>query len=370
MNKKIIFDARHISIEYSGLGRYSLHLLEGLISHTGQITDLIILIESSINPENSLYKRLCNIVENCNAARLEKVSIKTFSFSHYFKLHKLINKYENHEYFYPHFDLPFGIKNQSQFVIHDLFPLIVKGYMVKNAFLKKVVFYLLCMRSLLASSSSCIAISISTFNDILGYFPFVNRQKLRVVHSSDCLSIIETNSENKEDIKPFLFFIGDRRPHKNLKKMIDVFTLLKKNYGYHGSFIIAGSTNNFDLDIDSYITDKKDIKIVGPVSDKELSFYYQNMDSLFFLSKYEGFGLPILEAARFNKKIITSNTSSLPEVTPSSGLMLTPDGSVEDLTSSIANYLKLPITIENKTFLANFSWSKTACKIFFDKRNI
>jgi len=368
MNKKIIFDARHISNEFSGLGRYSLHLLEGLVSHATKMTDLVIFVESTINEENSLYKRLCLLVGNCSIAKVEKISIKVFSFNHYFKLHKVINQYDDYEYFYPHFDLPFAINNSSQFVIHDLFPLVVKGYMVKRAFLKKIAFYLLCMRSLLSKSSDCVAISNSTFKDILKYFPFVNKKNIRVVHSSDCL--VDMPSKNVSGMQPYLFFIGDRRPHKNLKKMIDIFLLLQQNFGYEGSFIIAGSKANFDIDLDNYVADKKNINIIGPVSDEELSFYYQNMNALFFLSKYEGFGLPILEAARFNKKIITSNTSSLPEVTPCSGLMLSPDGNNEELARSIASYLSSTLEIKNETFLTNFSWPKTAREIFFDTRNI
>ncbi|MFB0981372.1 MAG: glycosyltransferase, partial [Alteromonadaceae bacterium] len=177
-------------------------------------------------------------------------------------------------------------------------------------------------------------------------------------------------SKSGNNLQPYLFFIGDRRPHKNLKKMIDIFLLLQQNFGYEGTFIIAGSKVNFDIDLDNYVADKKNINIIGPVSDEELSCYYQNMNALFFLSKYEGFGLPILEAARFNKKIITSNTSSLPEVTPCTGLMLSPDGNNEELARSIASYLSSTIEIENETFLTNFSWPKTAHEIFFDIRNI
>lgn len=369
-NKRIIFDARHISNEFSGLGRYSLHLLEGLVIHRSEITSLIVLVESTTQPQNSLYKRLEILVGSCDCASIEETQIKVFSFKHYFSMGKFLRKFHGYEYFYPHFDLPLGIKHPSQCVIHDLFPLVVKGYIVDKPFIKKILFYFLCMHSLLAYGNRCVAISMSTYNDIHRFFPYVKNEKLRVVHSSDCLTGTIDEIGNTESLKSFLFYIGDRRPHKNLKKMIDIYQLLKNKFGYQGNFILAGSAKNFDIDIDNYIKDIEGVHFVGAVTDAELVNYYKKMEALFFLSKYEGFGLPILEAARFDRKIITSNVSSLPEVTPETGLMLAPDEDNEVLASVIDKYLRSTKSINNEAFLSQFSWIKTASKIFLDNRNI
>jgi glycosyltransferase involved in cell wall biosynthesis len=367
-NKKFIFDARHISNEFSGLGRYSMHLLEGLFEHSNQLSSLVIFVESSICSTNSLYQRLNVLVRDCDIAVVVPIAVKVFSIQHYFNMRGQLKNYPEHEYFYPHFDVPFGIKNHTQFVIHDLFPLIIKGYIVKNVLLKKMIFYLLCFHSLTSKGKQCVAISQSTRSDIKQYFPLVSEHKVRTVHSSGCLYY------DKQQVVPdgidgrYLFYIGDRRPHKNLKKMIDIFCLLKVKYHYRGRFIIAGSTKNFDVDIDAYVADKPDVELVGPISDEQLLSYYRGMESLFFLSKYEGFGLPVLEAATLNKKIITSNISSLPEVTPDSGLLLDSNADLEPLTQKISEYLDSKKEISNESFVSAFSWHRTALKIFIDKQ--
>ena len=231
-----------------------------------------------------------------------------------------------------------------------------------------MVFYVLCLHSLTSKGKQCVAISQSTRKDIRKYFPLVSEHKVRTVHSSGCLYYDQEQVEPSGDAGRYLFYIGDRRSHKNLKKMIDIFCLLKAKYHYTGRFIIAGSTKNFDVDIDAYVEDKTDIELVGLISDEQLLSYYYGMESLFFLSKYEGFGLPVLEAATLNKKIITSNISSLPEVTPNSGLLLDSSLDIETLTEKVSKYLDSKKKISNESFVSEFSWQRTALKIFIDKQ--
>jgi hypothetical protein len=72
-----------------------------------------------------------------------------------------------------------------------------------------------------------------------------------------------------------------------------------------------------------------------------------------------------LEAARLNRKIITSNLSSLPEVCPDSALMLDPYAENEYLSEVIISYLSSTDIVMNDEFLQKFSWASTAQGIFF-----
>lgn len=371
MKLNILFDARHISNEFSGLGRYSAHVLEGLIKSPNLYNDIVVILQEHIEISNSLYQKVLMLINPNPSIRIVYVDYDVFSFGHYFKLGSYLNSnYSGFIYFYPHFDKPFHIRIKSIFVIHDLFPLVVKGYIVKNSFLKKCLFYLLCSISLYNKNSTCIAISMSTKNDILSWFSKFRRCKLKVVLSSDCLNqnllhsyrpIINTALLDK---KPYLFYIGDRRPHKNIKRMLDVFNKLKNLYGYNGYFLIAGSEKNFDIDFDQYTKNIPDVKFIGKVSDEELINYYLNMDSLFFLSKYEGFGLPVLEAAKLNQKIICSNISSLPEVAPNTALLVDLYKSDIEIAKDISLYISDQSEIDNSSFVKNFSWRITVKNIF------
>ena len=146
--------------------------------------------------------------------------------------------------------------------------------------------------------------------------------------------------------------------------MIKIFTLLQKKYDYNGYFVIAGSEKNFDIDIDSLASNNEKIKLIGKVSDNELLSLYKNMESLFFISEYEGFGLPIIESARLMKKIITSNTSSCCEIAPNNALLINHNDSIDLICKKIFIYLTSEIKINNTDFLMNFSWKKSVLNIF------
>lgn len=361
---KIIYDARHIANEFSGLGRYSVHLLEGLIQSDVKISSLVILIEKDVNENNILLKRLLTL-SNEDYITVEEVSEKVFTLSHYFNIRKVTARYKGYLYFYPHFDLPFGIRNKSIFVVHDLFPIIIKDYIVNHKLVKKVLFYFLCLHSLFNKLSDCVTVSDSTKNDLLRYFPFLKVTDVRVALSAACLNSDKSDFSNGISVPGrYLFYVGDRRPHKNLKKMIDVFLLLQERYGYDGYFIIAGTLRNFDFDLDEYIKGNDKIISTGPVTDAQLRHYYEKMDALFFMSKYEGFGLPVLESAHFNKKIITSSVSSLPEVAPGNSLLLNPGIDNDKAALQINEYLSSTLVIDNGFFLEKFNWKKTAETIF------
>lgn len=363
-DKDILFDARHIENEYSGLARYTYSLLEGLISVKRDGQKVVVVLRNIDYEGNTLYKKIIDLLSFDDSIEYRCVKYKNFSFGNYFFMRKFVNKYQGFEYVYPHFDKPLGVSIRSKSIFHDLFPLVVDGYFVNNSLLKSFAFYLLCTFTLISRKNEIIAISNSTRSDILKFFPFIDKNKVRVVLSSDCLAFCSdiVAREGK-----YLFYIGDRRPHKNLKKMLDIFKVLKEKYFYDGEFIIAGSEENHEFCLDQYIEGMEGVKVLGKLDDRSLQEYYKGMDSLFFLSKYEGFGLPVLEAARFNSKVITSNISSLPEVSPESALLISPFDDSQVSAKAIDEYLKKNVGIDNSKFLSSFSWQNTALGIFYNE---
>ena len=67
-----------------------------------------------------------------------------------------------------------------------------------------------------------------------------------------------------------------------------------------------------------------DVVVTGFVTDADLVRLYQSAEVVLFPSKYEGFGLPVLEARRCGARVITSNVSSLPEVMPEPAALFNP----------------------------------------------
>ena len=362
----ILFDARHIEDIYSGLARYTYSLLNALIENENYSKLTIIFSESQCKTNNPLFKIIKGKLNN----KTDTVFLDAplFKFKHHYKISTYVNSSNCDLYFYPHFDLPLGIKKKSIFVVHDLLPLVVDNYIIKHKFLKQLYFRGMIRRNLKKKNTTCIAVSQSTKNDILTHIDKTKEQKIKVVYESSFDVSIGSDEKNQHISlfldKKFLLYIGTRRPHKNLKKMIDAFEVLRTQFSYDGDFIIAGSTKNYDFDLDEYIKNRDGVFAIGTVSDEELIALYKKMDALFFLTRYEGFGLPIIEAAELNQKIVTSNTSSCIEIAPPTALILDPDQDKTLIAELVCKYIADNTRINNSEYLNRFSWKKTAANIF------
>jgi glycosyltransferase involved in cell wall biosynthesis len=360
---KIIYDARHIENIYSGLGRYSASLLVALTEESHLYKDLIILLRSKVDySKNDHFKNLSNLKGNNISIRY--VNSPLYKFRHHLQTSLFVNNYPDYTYFYPHFDIPLFTKVASIFVIHDLKTLKLNGIIRKYEYLKKTYFFQMIKRNLESPKTTCVAVSYSTKKDILSIFGGNYDRKIRVVYEAP-FAIYPSLTNRYENItEKYILYVGDRRPYKNLKNTIDIFEILKAKYKYSGNLYLVGQTENHDFNLESYILGKPYIKVVGNVNDEELDSLYSQAEALIYLSKYEGFGLPIVEAAKHNKKIIASNISSIPEICPINTLLVDITSANHLIAKEIINYLQKELYINNRIYLEQFNWNKTANAIF------
>ena len=356
----IIYDARHLEDYYSGLSRYSFSVLKELILDDEYIKLEIILNKNYDYELNPLFQQLSRLLNE--KIDLVYLNAPIFSLKHNITIANYVNSTDCDLYFYPHFDMPVFIKRKTIFVIHDLFPLVLDDYVLKNAWLKKLYFKIIIYVNLMKKNSHCIAVSKSTKQDILDFFGTKFDKQIAVIYEDSFSD--EQEEQNREELElpsivfheKYLFYIGGRRKHKNLKRMIDIFQNMIETKQFDGYFIIAGSKRNFDFDVEKYIENKKRIVTLGPVSDAELNILYEKMEALFFLSTYEGFGLPIIEAAKYNKKIITSALGACDEIAPPSSLIIDISDENIIIVEQVIKYLDDAREIDNERYLEHFSW--------------
>lgn len=111
---------------------------------------------------------------------------------------------------------------------------------------------------------------------------------------------------------------------------------------------------------------KKDvnIKLLGRVSDSDLIRYYSNAIAFIFPSLYEGFGIPVLEAQACGCPVVSSNSSSLPEILGNSALMCNPNNAEEFAGAIIklVNHKSIKEELVGKGYenVKRFSWEKSA----------
>jgi len=129
-----------------------------------------------------------------------------------------------------------------------------------------------------------------------------------------------------------LLYVGNAYPHKNLEGLIKVFSsVYKKNPDL--SLVLVGKEDYFYKRLKEIAKinwpDVSPILFLGYVSDKNLKILYKKALAYIFPSFYEGFGLPPIEAMAHGCPVVSSNTSSMPEVLGEAALYFEPDNEIE-----------------------------------------
>lgn len=184
-----------------------------------------------------------------------------------------------------------------------------------------------------------VAISQSTKQNFLNFFPYVDPEAISVVYPASRFSNIIKSSSTKNDniprrfkrkflaSKDFFLSVGTLEPRKNQLFLLKAYDAYRKLGGKPIPLVFAGGKGWL---IDEFLTSlsvykwRQDVHLLGYVSDHELSWLYKNCLVNLYPSFYEGFGLPVLEGLSFGAPTITSNSSSLPEVIGHAGFQLSP----------------------------------------------
>jgi len=182
-----------------------------------------------------------------------------------------------------------------------------------------------------------------------------------------CSAALKQQVRERFDLpERYLFTVSTVEPRKNLVTLLDAYVQLKQHLGDAcPPLIIVGRKGWNCDDILSYMSELDGmVRFTGYVSDEELVALYQMATCLVFPSLYEGFGLPVLEAMMAGCPVITSKTSSLPEVVGNAGLLVDPGNAGEIATTILRllqdDALRISLQAQGQAWAARFSWAETA----------
>ncbi len=136
--------------------------------------------------------------------------------------------------------------------------------------------------------------------------------------------------------KPYFLFVGSIHPRKNVRRLIEAFTIFKSSIDCEVQLVIVGAVMWKQGSDDLGITDaiKKDIHFLGHVSQEELALIVGSATALTYVPYFEGFGIPLVEAMKCGTPIICGNRTSLPEVAGDAALLCDPYN-VEDIANQM-----------------------------------
>lgn len=167
--------------------------------------------------------------------------------------------------------------------------------------------------------------------------------------------------------RQFFLYIGSMHPRKNILNLMRAFDVFKKMTSCDMKLLLIGNAMWSNKDIQSLyhtLIYRHDIHFLGHVKTPELAKIMASANALTFVPYFEGFGIPLLEAMNCEVPIITSNTTSLPEVAGQAALFVNPD-SADAIANAMIQIYKVPHIREKLLEAARiqrqkFSWDKTA----------
>jgi len=202
----------------------------------------------------------------------------------------------------------------------------------------------------------------------------VNPDKIDIVYDGASDAYHPLTETEKKPVRlqyakgqPYFVCIGSLHPRKNLVNLFKAFDLFKKSTPSDIKLLIVGARKWWTYDIDvayNRMNFSDDVIFTGRLEMDELSKVLGSALALTYISYFEGFGIPIIEAYRCDTPVITSNVTSMPEVAGDGALQVNPFSheSIAEALYKVSQYesLRKDMIIRGRRRKDLFSWQKTA----------
>lgn len=345
-NFSIFIDARLVN--NSGIGRY--------------IAEIVPILASK-------FKVMC-LTTNKGVGFMEVNNInyiiseaKIYSIKEQYDLYKLVGKCDL--FWSPHFNIPLlPIKAKYRLVtIHDAYHLAFSKELSIFERIYAKVFYTLA----LTLSDQVITVSKFSKDELIKYTNTNYGNKINVIYNG-VTDFALSDIQHRED-RTYWLFVGNVKPHKNLKNAILAFKKFRLNNPLSNlMFKIVGQREGFingDNEVQKLLLTDNELSglvvFTGYVNDEQLIEIYKRAICLIFPSLYEGFGLPPLESMKCGTPAIVSNRASMPELCGNATIYFDPED-VESIVSAMTEIAYNSVKYDHlaklgKIQVAQYKWS-------------
>jgi len=295
-------------------------------------------------------------------------------FWHQWLFQKLLKKYHCDVAYIPNFTLLLWKIIPTVVTIHDLIEFNVpEKFSAKRMFYRKKI----CDPLMAKRSDLILTVSQSSCDDIVKYL-HVPAKKLVLTPNAtdknffkkyDCKDVLPVLDAYSLKYKEYLLFVGTiDYPGKNIKTVLEAFFNLKKKGGLENKKLVIVGKDGFNsrviYDFVKTSEFKEDVVFTGYLKDEYLPRLYAGATIMLYLSLFEGFGLPVLEAMSCGTPVICSDTSCFPEIVGKMNVCVSPTD-VEAVERKIVAMIENPelyCQLSEKCYSRSleFSWDKSA----------
>ena len=359
---RIAIDAR--KLRDFGIGTYIRNILIEL-SRLDQATDYVVLCRPDDVESGEVLGRNFRMVPE---------SAPTYSIEEQIKIPLALAREGVRLVHEPHYVLPPAIRCRAVVTIHDCIHLMFPQYLPSKL---AYVYAKASMWSATRKADRILTVSEASKRDILRFFD-VKPEKVSVIHNAIDERFLGPADTMRMDLvreryqldHPFILYVGNIKPHKNIARLIDAFGRARGAGPDNLKLVIIGDELSrypaMRQAVHRHKLDKQ-VRFLGFQPQETLASFYRLARAFVFPSLYEGFGLPPLEAMACGTPVVTSNVSSLPEVAGGAALLVDPHD-----TDAIADGIRRAVNDEDvrADLIARglararqFSWAQSVAKI-------
>ena len=310
---RIGIDARFYGPLGKGLGRYTQKLIQYL-EEIDSVNQYFIFLRrknfDAYEPQNRNFTKVL-------------ADFQWYSFAEQVRFPFLLKKYNLNLMHFPHFNVPLFYSKPFVVTIHDLilvhFPTVKATRLNPFFYWAKFLAYRIVIHSAMKRAQKIFAVSRFTRNDIITHYA-LSKEKIIVTYEAGDLaehSIIRdaTALTHYGIIEPYLLYVGNAYPHKNLETLLATFYEMQKKFS-ELQLVLVGRDDFFYGRLKRIIARKKisGVVILSSVTDDHLRSLYANAKVFVFPSLYEGFGLPPLEAMAHSVPVVSSDHPCMREI--------------------------------------------------------
>ncbi len=258
-------------------------------------------------------------------------------------------------------------------VVHDLAFLHFPQHIHKS----HLRYYKKNTRKFLQKAKSVATVSEFSKNDIIQQYN-ISAEKINVVYSAvkdffqPVNDTVKTAIKEKfTDGKEYFLFVGAIHPRKNLYNLLKAFSIFKKRLKSNFKLVIAGRLAwKYESFMNSLKTYKfrDDVVLTGYLDEQELAALTASAYASVYPSLFEGFGVPVLEAMQCGVPVVTSEKSSMEEISDNAALYADPSSPESIADKMMLLYkdeeLKNTFIEKGKQVAAKYSWDITAALLW------
>ncbi len=220
-----------------------------------------------------------------------------------------------------HVPTPIPARHPLAVTIHDLTPFTVPAVMPSP--LRRAAYRAWNARAAHVADA-LLANSEATRADVVRFFPGAGARVRVIPHAADDFARIEPAplpSAFAADGSPYLLSMGNTKPHKDLPTLLAAFATLRRTHPALRLLLVGADVPGYAASVLGAGPTAEAVSFTGRVGDPVLRALYEHAAAFVFPSRYEGFGLPPLEAMISGTPVVCSDAASLPEVVGDAALL-------------------------------------------------